>query len=122
MGIVAFPPAKKVAEPVCDDGSNLAEHCRAEWRRGSRTPKIQSQPDKRPAFFATLVISAPAVLGARPFAISLPCCVTLTRSRQAMFPLTLCKNWCPESDLNRRPTAYEAVALPLSYRGAAARS
>src|SRR5258708_34829059 len=25
--------------------------------------------------------------------------------------------WCPESDLNRRPTAYEAVALPLSYRG-----
>src|SRR5258708_37805515 len=26
--------------------------------------------------------------------------------------------WCPESDLNQRPTAYEAVALPLSYRGA----
>src|SRR5262249_54052268 len=25
--------------------------------------------------------------------------------------------WCPESDLNQRPTAYEAVALPLSYRG-----
>ena len=27
--------------------------------------------------------------------------------------------WCPESDLNQRPTAYEAVALPLSYRGEA---
>ena len=27
------------------------------------------------------------------------------------------KEWCPESDLNQRPTAYEAVALPLSYRG-----
>jgi hypothetical protein len=27
------------------------------------------------------------------------------------------KRWCPESDLNQRPTAYEAVALPLSYRG-----
>src|SRR5215469_5958013 len=26
-------------------------------------------------------------------------------------------SWCPESDLNQRPTAYEAVALPLSYRG-----
>src|SRR5437763_10183430 len=25
--------------------------------------------------------------------------------------------WCPESDLNQRPTAYEAGALPLSYRG-----
>ena len=25
--------------------------------------------------------------------------------------------WCPESDSNQRPTAYEAVALPLSYRG-----
>jgi hypothetical protein len=30
---------------------------------------------------------------------------------------TLLKRWCPESDLNQRPTAYEAVALPLSYRG-----
>src|SRR5204862_3409583 len=29
----------------------------------------------------------------------------------------LLKRWCPESDLNQRPTAYEAVALPLSYRG-----
>src|SRR4029077_2603436 len=27
------------------------------------------------------------------------------------------KYWCPESDSNQRPTAYEAVALPLSYRG-----
>src|SRR5438067_12509938 len=27
------------------------------------------------------------------------------------------RRWCPESDLNQRPTAYEAVALPLSYRG-----
>ena len=27
------------------------------------------------------------------------------------------KRWCPESDLNQRPTAYEAVALPLSYQG-----
>src|SRR6516162_9929634 len=27
------------------------------------------------------------------------------------------KEWCPESDSNQRPTAYEAVALPLSYRG-----
>jgi hypothetical protein len=27
------------------------------------------------------------------------------------------KCWCPESDLNQRPTAYEAGALPLSYRG-----
>ena len=26
-------------------------------------------------------------------------------------------DWCPESDSNQRPTAYEAVALPLSYRG-----
>ncbi len=25
--------------------------------------------------------------------------------------------WCPQSDLNRRPTAYKAVALPLSYAG-----
>src|SRR5260370_24571739 len=31
-------------------------------------------------------------------------------------PLRLREGWCPESDLNRRPTAYEAVALPLSYR------
>lgn len=30
------------------------------------------------------------------------------------------EGWCPESDLNQRPTAYEAVALPLSYRGAVA--
>ena len=27
------------------------------------------------------------------------------------------EKWCPESDLNQRPTAYEAVALPLSYQG-----
>jgi hypothetical protein len=27
------------------------------------------------------------------------------------------RNWCPQSDLNRRPTAYKAVALPLSYAG-----
>ncbi len=26
-------------------------------------------------------------------------------------------NWCPQSGLNRRPTAYKAVALPLSYAG-----
>ena len=25
--------------------------------------------------------------------------------------------WCPQSGLNRRPTAYKAVALPLSYAG-----
>jgi hypothetical protein len=30
---------------------------------------------------------------------------------------TLWTRWCPESDLNQRPTAYEAGALPLSYRG-----
>jgi hypothetical protein len=30
----------------------------------------------------------------------------------------LLKRICPESDSNQRPTAYEAVALPLSYRGA----
>jgi hypothetical protein len=29
----------------------------------------------------------------------------------------LSDEWCPESDLNQRPTAYEAVALPLSYQG-----
>src|SRR5436309_10124365 len=36
--------------------------------------------------------------------------------------LRLREGWCPESDLNRRPTAYEAVALPLSYRGDPARA
>jgi hypothetical protein len=37
----------------------------------------------------------------------------------AAHPLMQClrTRWCPESDLNQRPTAYEAVALPLSYRG-----
>jgi hypothetical protein len=29
------------------------------------------------------------------------------------------EEWCPESDLNQRPIAYEAIALPLSYRGIA---
>jgi hypothetical protein len=33
--------------------------------------------------------------------------------------LSIRKGWCPESDSNQRPTAYEAVALPLSYRGEA---
>src|SRR6266446_10932877 len=36
---------------------------------------------------------------------------------RSFLALTIGKGWCPESDLNQRPTAYEAVALPLSYRG-----
>ena len=37
--------------------------------------------------------------------------ITVGTMRQAI------EKWCPGSDLNQRPTAYEAVALPLSYRG-----
>ena len=40
-----------------------------------------------------------------------------TMLRRARVSSKLLKRWCPESDLNQRPTAYEAVALPLSYRG-----
>src|SRR5207302_10979729 len=40
-----------------------------------------------------------------------------SRIGQFCEPSKLLKRWCPESDLNQRPTAYEAVALPLSYRG-----
>src|SRR6266404_3886862 len=36
---------------------------------------------------------------------------------RSFLALTIGKGWCPGSDLNQRPTAYEAVALPLSYRG-----
>src|SRR5215472_14521626 len=35
---------------------------------------------------------------------------------------SLKREWCPESDSNRRPIAYEAIALPLSYRGSRARA
>src|SRR5207237_4685365 len=45
-----------------------------------------------------------------------PICYPTTR-RRARVSSKLLKRWCPESDLNQRPTAYEAVALPLSYRG-----
>ena len=37
--------------------------------------------------------------------------------QRTTFSLDSWMRWCPESDLNQRPTAYEAVALPLSYRG-----
>src|SRR5712664_3064440 len=36
---------------------------------------------------------------------------------RSFLALTIGRGWCPGSDLNQRPTAYEAVALPLSYRG-----
>src|SRR5438105_12652337 len=47
-------------------------------------------------------------------AVTTPAICVLNRSPDL---LRLREGWCPESDLNRRPTAYEAVALPLSYRG-----
>src|SRR5258707_7914519 len=41
---------------------------------------------------------------------------------RSFLALTIGRGWCPESDLNQRPTAYEAVALPLSYRGSRLRA
>ena len=45
--------------------------------------------------------------------------VLQSRSASSEKPMRLefGKRWCPESDLNQRPIAYEAIALPLSYRG-----
>ena len=43
--------------------------------------------------------------------------VRLDPGPSRLFQTEKLKSWCPESDSNQRPTAYEAVALPLSYRG-----
>src|SRR5262245_24924408 len=84
----------------------MIEACRP-WRRARPGPSAARRWQARPRPEGVDAAAPERAVGRQPVKFG----AELGRNARAA------RRWCPESDLNQRPTAYEAVALPLSYRG-----
>src|SRR5262249_47949608 len=81
------------------EAADVAWRCPANFLRSSPRSLLSSSPRKRGPIFQRPWLWIPACAG-----------MTETGTRPK-----IC--WCRRADSNRQPIAYEAIALPLSYRG-----